>query len=541
VSAHSHASKRVAVIVTGAERQARLACVQAGFEPVIMLSRDDCASDLLGLRRRVARSDVTAVVIHTADWRRQSLQPFFEMAAALIPARQRLVLVGDGRDIELLSSHGLWLGLATLPVATTSSTWRVLREMRRFHSTVSGAPPSIDLLDLDRGGVLAVWRGDPGTITGGAVTHAAGMLGALRRRGFRVGLVTMCAPPPQLAASVDDVEIAEPLPRSARVTREVEDICLNRVMIEAGERLMQRLSPAFLYQRYDSFMTCGMQLSSRHRLPLVLEWNSSAAWVRRHWGTRHGVKHMFDRFLVAVEERSLQRSVMVRAVSPRAAEMAIEYGAPADRVFAISNAVDIAAIPPPGPPTNHRQSPLIGWVGSFGPWHGAPVLIEALAQLPMARAVLVGEGAQRDVCIAQARKLGVDDRIEWTGMIPHHEAIARLHDCDILVSPHVPSKDRPFFGSPTKMFEFMAIGRPLVASALEQIDEVLENGRTARLVRPGDVDDLVRGVRDVLQSPDRGRAMGLAARSEAEAHHTWDYRAAELIERLQSLRRSSGR
>jgi glycosyltransferase involved in cell wall biosynthesis len=142
--------------------------------------------------------------------------------------------------------------------------------------------------------------------------------------------------------------------------------------------------------------------------------------------------------------------------------------------------------------------------------------------------------------MALARDLRVEDRIEWTGMLPHNDAVARISACDVLVSPHVPSGDRAFFGSPTKLFEFMAMGRPIVASELEQIGDVLEDGRTARLVRPGDVEDLVRGIRDVLARPDRGYSLGVAARDEVKARHTWDHRARQLVARLEALNQPSG-
>jgi glycosyltransferase involved in cell wall biosynthesis len=125
------------------------------------------------------------------------------------------------------------------------------------------------------------------------------------------------------------------------------------------------------------------------------------------------------------------------------------------------------------------------------------------------------------------------ERIEWTGELPHAEAIRRLSECDVLVSPHVPPDGgQPFFGSPTKLFEYMAIGRPIVASALEQLAEVLRDGQTARLVTPGDPTELADGIRGVLEDPDHALRLAAAARSEAEALHTWDARATTILERL---------
>jgi glycosyltransferase involved in cell wall biosynthesis len=81
----------------------------------------------------------------------------------------------------------------------------------------------------------------------------------------------------------------------------------------------------------------------------------------------------------------------------------------------------------------------------------------------------------------------------------------------------------------------MALGRPIVASRLAQIGEILEDGATARLVTPADVTDLANGILAVLSSPDRGSHLGDAARLEALAHHTWDHRAETVLDRLAKL------
>jgi glycosyltransferase involved in cell wall biosynthesis len=212
--------------------------------------------------------------------------------------------------------------------------------------------------------------------------------------------------------------------------------------------------------------------------------------------------------------------------------MALALGAHPGRVRVVPNGVAVDEIPAPC----YREAnghATVGWVGSFGAWHGAEVAVRAMSRLPAeVRLVMIGDGPGRESCRTLATDLGVDDRIEWTGAVPHELAVDRLGACDVLVSPHVGQGDRPFFGSPTKIFEYMAVGRPIVASRLEQIGEILEDGRTARLVEPGDPDDLAAAVAGVLASADRGRALGLAARREAAERHRWDQRAAAILATL---------
>ena len=156
--------------------------------------------------------------------------------------------------------------------------------------------------------------------------------------------------------------------------------------------------------------------------------------------------------------------------------------------------------------------------------------IKALALLPShVRLRMIGEGSGLEACRRLAQSAGVDNRIEWTGSLPHEEALRRLADCAVLLSPHVHTLDGEFFGSPTKLFEYMALGRPIVASRLAQIAEVLEDGRTARLVAPGNPSELANGILSVLALPDRGEAMACAAREDAKLKHRWEHRAQAIL------------
>jgi glycosyltransferase involved in cell wall biosynthesis len=267
-----------------------------------------------------------------------------------------------------------------------------------------------------------------------------------------------------------------------------------------------------------------------------LEWNSSEEWVRQNWQDQLPIERVLDRLLVAMERNIASRATLVAAVSRVAAEMAFEAGAREDTTIVVPNAVDIADVD--SSLNGHRRqhdgaTAVLGWAGSFGPWHGAEVAVEALAHLPPSvRLVMVGDGKERAACEAVARSRGVAGRIEWTGGVSRAAALRKLAECDVLVSPHTPLRDQPFFGSPTKIFEYMALGKTIVASRLGQIGDVLEHEVTALLVTPGDVHEVVAAIDRILGSPDRGLSLGEAARREAASEHTWDDRARAILSRL---------
>ena len=120
-----------------------------------------------------------------------------------------------------------------------------------------------------------------------------------------------------------------------------------------------------------------------------------------------------------------------------------------------------------------------------------------------------------------------------TGIVPQEEGPKYLAACDILISPHVPNSDgTPFFGSPTKLFEYMAMGKGIVASDLDQIGEVLQDDHTARLVKPGDVESLMHGLKSLIDNPETRKRLGEAARREVVAKYTWKEHTRKIIEKL---------
>jgi len=110
-----------------------------------------------------------------------------------------------------------------------------------------------------------------------------------------------------------------------------------------------------------------------------------------------------------------------------------------------------------------------------------------------------------------------------------------LSACDVLVSPHTAQADGgEFFGSPTKLFEYMAMGRPIVASAVGQIAQVLRDGDSALLVPPDDPAALSAAILRVVDDPCLRQRLGAAARLDAERHFTWQQHAARLLAALET-------
>lgn len=530
VGDHGAGLRGRAVVLAGGSRGAAQRAARAlGLEDPIILGPADIRA-LLARGLRLSRASV--VIVHTADWRRQSTPQLYLAVAAMLRADSRWIADDARGTLRRVARGRATLQAAACVVDVLGGAGSValegVRVVREAHAGATAL----------RGGghertLLAVWLGSSEQV-GGSVTHMSGILGGFRKLGYTIGLVTATPPPEQLRDVSDELVVADALPVGVRRVTLWERVAVNAAVRRSAASLAARMHPSFVYQRHAAFLGAGAPAAAH--VPFVLEWNASEAWARKHWKRQGFGERALRPLLVEIEQGVAARATVVAAVSTHAARMAVAAGADPASILISPNAVDVdeveAALSGPAVPRD-RPVLTLGWVGSFGPWHGAEVLVRALPMLGGTRAVMIGAGSERERCESVARTLGVHDRIDWLGVLPHREALRRLAGTDILVSPHVPLNDGiPFFGSPTKLFEYMGIGRPIVASRLEQLAEVLEHGRTAWLVKPGDAEALAAGIRTVAALPDGGYELGRVARQEAGAKHTWTIRAAAIVEAL---------
>ncbi len=180
----------------------------------------------------------------------------------------------------------------------------------------------------------------------------------------------------------------------------------------------------------------------------------------------------------------------------------------------------------PGAPV----SPVVVYAGHLYPWKGVDTLLRALVHVPAARAIIAGgHPAETDLARVKqlAADLGLGGRVTFTGFISRQEVAALLASADVLVMPHTATPVSERYASPLKLFEYMAAGKPIVASDLSAVREVLRDGDNACLVTPGDPRALAAAIARVLADPVFAERIGRLAFDEAE-RYTWARRAERL-------------
>jgi len=195
----------------------------------------------------------------------------------------------------------------------------------------------------------------------------------------------------------------------------------------------------------------------------------------------------------------------------------------------------------PGRAIDDQQQGAVVYAGHLYAWKGVDVLLDALGQLGGVRGVIVG-GYEKEPDLARLReraaRLGISDRVTFTGLVPPSAVAAYLRAARVLVLPNPASAISTRFTSPLKLFEYMAAGRPIVASDLPSIREVLRHEENALLVEPGNPTALAAGVRRLLE--DRALADRLARAAMTDVQdYSWDRRAERLEALLQQVTHST--
>lgn len=372
----------------------------------------------------------------------------------------------------------------------------------------------------------------------GGATHVREVAEGLARRGHRLHVVARRGKgqPAEFAPGIGATLV--PLP---------DKLALLGYPALAGAT--RGFRPDVVMERYYNFAGAGLLYAHHHGLPALLEVN--APMVDPH-GSR---KERLDRLLGRPMRRWAVRQALWsrRIVTPLAATVPppvprslieeVNWGANVDRFrpqLRQERAGEIGALRRElGLPDD---AVVAAFVGSFRAWHGATGFVRAgrslLRQHPRLYCIAVGGGPE----LAAARALAAGERrMIFTGPQPHERVPLLLALADIGVAPFVPSAYAPlrtfgFYWSPLKVFEYMAMGLPVVAPAIAPLDKIVRDGQEGALYPAEDEAALAAAISGLTADASARRAMGARARARVVAHYSWDAHCEQLERALEAIR-----
>lgn len=378
-----------------------------------------------------------------------------------------------------------------------------------------------------------------GVQSGGSVGHIAGVLNNLRD---------------PLFISTDRIPTIDPgikchlfsPSRSYWDFAELPSFESNFTFLRQVKKILGKNPPSFIYQRYSTNSYLGVKLKYFYKVPLVLEYNGSEIWIAKNWGK----PLKYEGLSKKIELINLKNANLVVVVSEPMKIELIAMGVDGNKILVNPNGVNCTMYSPKvdGALIRNRlkleDKIVVGFIGTFGLWHGAEVLANAFVSLLKKSAIppsnfhllMIGDGDRMPMVKEIICANGAEDFCTFTGSVPQKDGPLYLAACDILASPHIPNSDgTPFFGSPTKLFEYMAMGKAIVASDLEQVGEVLEHNKTAWMVKPGDIESLVSGMDKLAGDKHLRERLGSAARVEAIRKFAWANHTQKIINKLKDL------
>jgi glycosyltransferase involved in cell wall biosynthesis/ubiquinone/menaquinone biosynthesis C-methylase UbiE len=305
--------------------------------------------------------------------------------------------------------------------------------------------------------------------------------------------------------------------------------------------------PAYVYERLCLGNFAAALVSLELGIPYILEYNGSEISMSRSFG---GTSLQYEGIFIRAEDAAFRQATMISVVSEVLKETLIARNVDPEKILVNPNGADPVRYAPPAPEVRRSiraglgfsdGDRVAGFSGTFGGWHGIDVLAAALpaicARAPAARFLLIGDGSHKPMLDEAIAQHHLQDRVRSVGRVPQNEGARLLGACDLFVSPHNSHMvDSRFFGSPTKLFEYMAMGGGIVASDLEQLGDVLSpalrpedlatpdlrvDRERAVLCQPGEVEAFVAAVVGLADRPDVAAALGRNARRAVFDSYSW--------------------
>ncbi|HEY1701375.1 MAG TPA: glycosyltransferase family 4 protein [Trebonia sp.] len=303
-------------------------------------------------------------------------------------------------------------------------------------------------------------------------------------------------------------------------------------------RLVTALRPSVLHAA-SNFQNALIAIALRDGfgLPYVYEvrgfWEDT--WLSRHAATA-GLEGS-DRYVRnrALETHCMTSADLVVTLGEAMRDEIIARGVPADKVIIVPNGVStefLRPLPPAGPIRARlglaEGDFAVGVVSSLVAHEGLSTLLEAVKLLQdggvPARALIVGDGPERNALQRRAEELGLSDAI-FTGRVPLSQVRNYHAALDVFVVPRTPDRVCQLV-TPLKPVEAMASGLPVVVSGVSALGEIIKDEVTGMQFPPGDAAALAEHLRRLHADPDLRRSLGENARAWVAHDRTWEHNAA---------------
>jgi glycosyltransferase involved in cell wall biosynthesis len=285
----------------------------------------------------------------------------------------------------------------------------------------------------------------------------------------------------------------------------------------------------WVYERFALFQALGHPFA-RRGIPWILETNALLA----DEASKERQAVVLTDLARRLEREAYHACTVLVTVSEALADQVVsEMGVPREKIMVVPNGVDVQRFNPERVSAERLSEDFtIVFVGSLAPWQGLDTLwraVAATASTVPAHVLVVGDGPQRGALEALASELGIAPRVRFVGRVAPDAVPALIAGADVCYSGH------SAFRSPLKLYEYMAMGRPVIASAVPDARRAICDGENGYLFPPGDAAALSRALATAYAARDNLGRIGRVARAHAVAEHSWDARVAAICAHVEAV------
>ncbi|MFK3739421.1 glycosyltransferase family 4 protein [Massilia sp. TN1-12] len=363
----------------------------------------------------------------------------------------------------------------------------------------------------------------------GQYVHIEEMINALRALGHEVIIV---APPSTETESFgSDAGMVAVLKRwLPKWFYELMELGYSLVAYRRLAAAVRQYKPDCLYERYNLFLPAGIWLARRYKLPMLLEVNAPILEERSRYDglSLTGLARWSQAYC-------WRNADLVLPVTQVLGDIVASYGVDPGKIVVIPNGINSDRFQAnPDVAAAKRELGLdgrlvLGFTGFVRDWHGLDKVIDMMAQDPPAshrHLLVVGDGPARAGLEQQAQRLGIADRVTFTGIIGRDDVARYVAAFDVALQPAVVA-----YASPLKLFEYLALGKAIVAPDQPNIKEILTDEHNAVLFDPKQQGGLAAATgRLCADAGLRAKVAENARRAIAEQKLTWKANAQRVVD-----------
>ncbi len=295
-------------------------------------------------------------------------------------------------------------------------------------------------------------------------------------------------------------------------------------------KTIRTFHPHFIYERYCLHNFAGIMAAKRYNIPLFLEVNSPLAYEKEKYE-----KLTFKKLARFTEKNIFLQADKIMVVSGVLKGYLLKIGIPEDKIYVVPNGVNIKQL-------NERYSgekirsqyslngkTVLSFVGFFKKWHNLEMLLEIFNKIKEKtknlHLMLIGDGPEQGPLKRYVHNHALQESVTFTGRVNQEEIPKYIAASDVAILPSITA-----YASPLKIFEYMMMGKAIIAPRQENIEEILTDEENALLFDSNDIQELKQAIFRFASNPELRKRLGNNARRTIfERSYFWEHNAEQVV------------